>query len=213
MKFYDFALAPSPSKVRIFIAEKGLEIPTVSVNLRELEQQAATFLQRVPSGTVPALELDDGTVLLESHAICRYLEELHPEPDLMGGDAREKALVVMWHDIATLEGYMGLQEIYRNGQAVFAGRALPGPRGHEQIPALVDRGRLRVKNFFDKLDRRLGECPYVAFDRFTYADIVVYVNQQFATHVIGEDPTLERENLRRWSEVIAARPAVQLATS
>ena len=88
MKFYDFGLAPSPTKVRIFIAEKGIEIPTQVVNLREMEQQTEEFRDKVPSATVPALELDDGTMLVESHAICRYLEEIQPEPNLMGADAR-----------------------------------------------------------------------------------------------------------------------------
>ncbi len=213
MQFYNFGLAPSPTKVRIFIAEKSLELPTVTVNLRKGEQKTAEFRAKVPSATVPALELDDGTVLLESHAICRYLEELHPEPNLMGEDAKEQALVVMWHDIATLEGYLGIQEIYRNGLEFFKGRALPGPQNYEQIDALVDRGRKRVELFFDKLDRRLRESPYVASDRFTYADIVAYVYQGFATRAIGEDPAGGRDDLARWSEMIAARPAVEAATS
>ncbi len=211
MRFYDFGLAPNPTKVRTFIAEKGLKIPTVTVNLRKLEQRSAEFRAKVPSATVPALELDDGTVLVESHAICRYLEELHPTPNLLGEDPKEQALVVMWHDVATLEGYLGIQEVYRNSQDFFKGRALPGPQNHEQIEALVDRGRKRVAVFFDKLDRRLGESPYVALDRFTYADIVAYVYQGFATRAIGEDPAGGRDNLARWSEMIAARPAVKAA--
>lgn len=213
MQFYDFRLAPSPTKVRIFIAEKSLEIPTVTVDLRKLEQRSAEFCAKVPSATVPALELDDGTVLIESHAICRYLEVLHPEPNLMGEDAKEQALVVMWHDMATLEGYLGTQEVYRNSHDFFKGRALPGLQGHEQIEALVDRGRQRVAEFFDKLDRRLGESPYVALDRFSYADIAAYVYQGFATRAIGADPAGDRDNLARWSETIAVRPAVKAATS
>ena len=213
MQFYDFGLAPSPTKVRIFIAEKNLELPTVTVNLRKAEHQTTEFRAKVPSATVPALELDDGTVLLESHAICRYLEELHPEPNLMGEDAKEQALVVMWHDIATLEGYLGIQEVYRNGQDFFKGRALPGPQGYEQIEALVDRGRKRVERFFDKLNQRLRESPYVALDRFTYADIVAFVYQGFATRAIGEDPAGGRDDLARWNEMIVARPAVKAATS
>lgn len=212
MQFYDFGLAPSPTKVRIFIAEKGIDIPTVTVNLRELEQQTAEFRTKVPSAIVPALELDDGTVLLESHAICRYLEEVYPEPNLLGEDAKEQALVVMWHDIATLEGYLGIQDVYRNALDFFKGRALPGLQGYEQLEGLVDRGRKRVEVFFDKLDRRLGESPYVASDRFTYADIVAYVYQGFATRAIRDDPAGGRNNLARWSEMIAARPAVKAAT-
>ncbi len=213
MQFYDFGLAPSPTKVRIFIAEKGLDIPTVTVNLRESEQRTAEFRAKVPSATVPALELDDGTILLESHAICRYLEGLHPEPNLLGEDAKEQALVVMWHDIATLEGYLGAQELYRNGLDFFKGRALPGLQGYEQVEALVDRGRKRVEVFFDKLDRHLRESPYVASDRFTYADIVAYVYQGFATRAARVDPTDGRNDLARWSEMIGSRPAVKAATS
>ena len=197
MQFYDFKLAPSPTKVRIFLAEKNLMIPTVTVNLREFEQQAAEFRAKVPSATVPALELDDGTVLFESHAICRYLEELHPDPNLLGEDAKEQALVVMWHDIAMLEGYLGVQEVYRNKLDMFKGRALPGPQGYEQIEALVDRGRQRVEVFFDKLDQRLGDSPYVALDRFTYADIVAYVYLGFAARAVGADPADCRDNLAR----------------
>lgn len=213
MQFYNFRLAPSPTKVRIFIAEKGLEIPTVDVNLREGEQRAEEFRARVPSATVPALELDDGTVLVESHAICRYLEELYPETNLLGTDAKEQALVLMWHDIALLEGYLGIQEVLRNNLDAFAHRALPGPVNHEQIKALVDRGRKRIEVFFDKLNQRLAESPYVALDRFTYADIAAYVYQGFATRATGENPAEGRDDLARWYETIAARPAVKAATS
>jgi glutathione S-transferase len=213
MQFYDFRLAPSPTKVRIFIAEKGLEIPTVDVNLREGEQRAAEFRARVPCATVPALELDDGTVLVESHAICRYLEEIYPETNLLGTDAKEQALVLMWHDIALLEGYLGIQEVLRNSLDAFADRALPGPVDHEQIKALVDRGRKRIDVFFDKLNQRLAESPYVALDRFTYADISAYVYQGFATRATGENPAEGRDDLARWYETIAARPAVKAATS
>lgn len=213
MQFYDFRLAPSPTKVRIFIAEKGLEIPTVDVNLREGEQRAAEFRARVPCATVPALELDDGTVLVESHAICRYLEELYPETNLLGTDAKEQALVLMWHDIALLEGYLGIQEVLRNSLDAFAGRALPGPVSYEQIKALVERGKKRTEAFFDKLNQRLAESPYVALDRFTYADIAAYVYQRFATRATGENPAVGRDDLARWHETIAARPAVKAATS
>jgi glutathione S-transferase len=211
MKFYDFGLAPSPTKVRIFITEKSLQIPIEVVNIRKMEQQQAEFLEKAPSATVPALELDDGTMLLESHAICHYLEGIHPEPNLLGVDAKEKALVVMWHDIATLEGYLASQEVLRNDLDAFAGRALPGPQSYEQIKALVERGKKRTEVFFDKLDARLAESAYVALDRFTYADIAVYVYRGFANHATGTDPAVGRDNVTRWSESIAARPAVQAA--
>ena len=213
MQFFDFRLAPSPTKVRIFIAEKGIEIPTVDVNLREGEHKKEEFLARIPTATVPALELDDGTFLYESNAICRYLELTYPEPNLMGEGAKEQALVLMWHDVATLEGYLALQEVLRNSLEAFKGRALPGPHGHEQIAALVDRGRRRLDIFFDKLDERLAESPYLALDRFTYADIVAYVYKGFSARAAGADPAEGRDNLARWYAEVAARPAVQATTT
>jgi glutathione S-transferase len=213
MKFYDFAMAPSPTKVRIFIAEKGIDVPTVVVNIRNREQQSSDYREKVASATVPALELDDGTILSESHAICRYLELMNPQPNLLGEDAKEQALVVMWHDISILDGYLGAQEVLRNEQEMFAGRALPGPINYEQIPALVDRGRVRIDHYFDKLDKQLAENEYIALDRYTYADIVAYVNLGFSTRATGKDLTLGRENLSRWRDSIAARPGVVAAAS
>ena len=213
MKFYDFALAPSPTKVRIFIAEKGIDVPTVVVNIRNGEQQTSEYREKVTAATVPALELDDGTILSESHAICRYLELLNPQPNLLGESAKEQALVVMWHDSSTFEGYIGIQEVLRNEQEMFAGRALPGPINYDQIPALVDRGRIRIEHFFDKLDKRLGENEFIALDRYSYADIAAYVYLGFSTRATGNDPSLGRENLSRWRDCIAARPSVIAATS
>jgi glutathione S-transferase len=157
------------------------------------------------------LELDDGTCLTESLAICHYLEQLHPEPNLMGVDAKEQALVLMWTDIQTLEGYLGLQEVLRNGHEAFKGRALGGPVAYEQIPALVERGRRRADVYFNKLEARLGESPFIAGNRFTYADIVGFVYLGFAPRAIGVSPVEGRPALKRWSETVAARPAIQRA--
>ena len=115
MKFYDYGIAPSPRKVRLFIAEKGLDIPTENVDLKTNAQLNPDFLAKNPGGTVPVLELDDGTRLTESLAICHYLEGIYPEPNLMGRDAREQALVLMWNDIQMFEGFLAFQEVLRNG--------------------------------------------------------------------------------------------------
>lgn len=208
MKFYYFPGAPSPRKVGIVISEKGLDIPTEIVNLRAGEHRTEEFAATHPGKTLPVLELDDGTCLTESLAIVHYLEQTHPEPNLMGVDAKEQALVLMWHDIATLEGYLAIQERLRNSPDFPEDRALPGPVSYEQIPALVDRGEKRIQVFFDKLDKRLGESSYVATDRYTYADIVAYVYRAFAKRVTGVDPAVEREQMSRWVEEIEARPAV-----
>lgn len=211
MKFYDFRSAPSPRKVRLFIAEKGLDVPTEQVDLRALAQQQPAFLAKNPGATVPVLELDDGTCLTESLAICHYLEGLHPEPNLMGVDAREQALVLMWNDILTFEGYLALQESLRNGNEAFKGRALPGPVSFEQVPALAERGRRRAAIFFDKLETRLGESEFVAGGRFTYADIVAFVYLGFAPRATGADPLDGRPALKQWSAAVAERPGIRRA--
>ncbi len=213
MRFYDFRGAPSPTKVRIVIEEKGVEIPTESINLRELAQQDEAYRRKHPGATVPMLELDDGTCLTESLAISHYLDETYPEPNLMGRDPRERALVLQWHDITTLEGYLGVQELLRNSSKFFEGRALPGPEPYAQIPALVERGRKRIGVFIDKLEAQLVRCEYLACERYTYADIAAYVTVGFAKRTLGEDPTVGHERVAQWVETISARPAVQAATS
>ena len=208
MKLYYFPGAPSPRKVGMVIAEKGLDIPTEILNIRAGEHRTEGFAAVNPNVTLPALELDDGACITESLAIVYYLEQIQPEPNLLGRDAREQALVLMWHDIATLEGYLAVQERFRNSEVFPAGRALPGPTSYERIPALVERGEKRIQAFFDKIDRRLSESEYLAGDRYTYADIAAYVYRWFAHWVTKDDPASQRENLRRWAEAIEARPAV-----
>jgi len=212
MQFYDFKGAPSPTKVRIVIKEKGIDIPTHSINLRELEQQRDEYREKHPGATVPMLELDDGTRLTESLAISAYLDAIYPEPNLMGVDPVERALVLMWHAVVELEGYLAAQEVLRNGSQFFVGRAQPGIVPYEQIPALAERGRKRIAVFAQKLDERLAESEFVACDRYTYADIAAFVTVGFAQRAIDEDPAAGHEHLERWRRTIAARPAVAAAT-
>jgi glutathione S-transferase len=209
MKLYDYPPAPSPRKVRLFIAEKGIDVPVAVVDLRASEHKTPEFVAKNPSATVPVLELDDGTCLTESLAICHYLEQLYPEPNLMGADAREQALVLMWNDIATLEGYLAIQEAWRNSAEGFRGRPLPGLASYEQIPALAERGRRRSEVFFDRLEGRLAGSPFVALDRFSYADIVAFVYLGFAARAFKDDPGAARPSLARWRDAIAARSAIR----
>lgn len=208
MRLYDFPHAPSPQKVGLFVAEKGIEIPTTEIDLRARQQHTPEFLAINPSGTVPVLELDDGTRLTESLAICYYLEQLYTEPNLMGRDAREQALVLMWNDILTLEGYLSIQELLRNSSDVFKGRPLPGTVSYEQIPELAERGRKRCTVFFDRLESRLSESSYLASERFTYADIVGFVYTGFGARALERDPTVNRPRLQAWFERIDARPSI-----
>lgn len=180
MKFYDCATAPSPRLVRIFIAEKGLDIPTRQVDLRNGEQFSAEFRAINPDCTVPVLELDDGTRLTSTQGCWRYLEEAFPEPPLLGRNPVEKAVVadLVWR--LESDGWQGMAEALRNAAPGMKGRALTGPDGYEQIPALAERGRLRVRRFLDRFEGLLAGRPHLAGDGFTAADIFALVLVDFA---------------------------------
>jgi glutathione S-transferase len=208
MKFYDCKPAPSPRRVRIFLAEKGVAIPTVQVDLRHGEQFSPEFRAINPQCMVPFLVLDDGTGIGESVAICRYIEEIHPTPALLGADAKDRALVTMWEHRMELEGFFAVAEAFRNATPGFKGRAIAGPQGFEQIPALVERGKARVASFFRELDQRLGESEFVAGPRYTIADITALVSVDFAGWMKLAIPE-DHGNLKRWHQAVSARPSAQ----
>ena len=147
MRFYDCATAPSPRRVRIFLAEKGLTVPTVQVDLRNGEQFTPAFSALNPGCTVPVLELDRGAAVTDVVAICRYIEELHPDPPLMGRSAEERAVIDSWLRRIEWDGIYAAQEAFRNAAPGLKGRALPGPVSLEQIPALAERGHVRLSAF------------------------------------------------------------------
>ena len=175
MKFYDCSTAPSPRRVRIFLAEKGIELDTVQVDLRNGEQFSVEFRERNPDCAVPVLELDDGTCISEVFAICQYLEDRHPEPQLFGRTPEERALVLMWYTKIEQQGLIGVMEAFRNFSKGFKGRALAGPDDYEQIPELAERGRLRVQRFMTRLDEQLEGHEFVVADYFSVADITALV--------------------------------------
>jgi len=207
MKFYDCSTAPSPRRVRIFIAEKGLDIDTVQIDLRGGEHLGEGFRRINPLCTVPVLELDDGTTLWDSNAICRYLEAAHPEPNLLGRDAKEIGVIATWDRIMEADGFLPVADVLRNTAQGFVNRALTGPVGYEQIPALADRGRARVGDFLGRLDTRLRESAYVAGDRFTIADITAVVAVDFATWIKETIPD-DAAGLKDWHNRVSARPGV-----
>ena len=171
MKFYDCTTAPSPRRVRIFLAEKGISVPTVQVDLRNGEQFSPAFRAINPDCTVPVLELDNGTRIADIVAICRYFEELHPTPPLMGRTAEEKAVIEAWQRRIERDGFYAAMEALRNSTPGLKGRALPGSESYEQIPALAERGRARIAHFFAWLGARLDENEFVCGPQFTIADI------------------------------------------
>lgn len=208
MKFYDCKTAPSPRRVRIFIAEKGIELETIEVDLANREQLGAAFKEINPDCTVPVLELDDGTRLTEVFAICQYLDDAFPEPSLMGSGAVERARVTMWNTKIEHQGLAALAETLRNRAKGMKGRALPGPDDYEQISELVDRGRRRFEIFMDKMERYLNDSEYVVGDEFTIADISLLVAIDFAawSKIAIEDDMV---NLRRWYDLVSVRPGAQ----
>ncbi len=206
MKFHDCRSAPSPRRVRIFIAEKGLDIPTVEVDLRNGEHLTEPFRRLNPWCTVPVLELDDGATVSEAVAVCRYLEEVHPEPPLMGVDARDRAQVAMWEHRFEIDGFLAVTEAFRNQARGLKGRALTGPDGAEQIPELVSRGRARVERFFAALDRQLAHGPFVTGERYTIADITAQVAVDFAGWIKMTLPP-ECHRAADWHHRVSQRPS------
>jgi glutathione S-transferase len=156
---------------------------------------------------VPTLVLDDGTAIGEVPVISRYLDDVHPEPPLFGVSAKDKALVAMWDRRVEQEGFASVMEAIRNKIAGLKGRAIAGPHDYEQIPALVERSTLRVKNLFADMDARLTESAHVAGEQFSVADITLLVTVDFAAKAIGLAISDEQLALRRWYERVSQRPS------
>lgn len=208
MKFYDYRAAPSPRRARIFMAEKGIEIETEQVDLGVKAQFEPAYRAVNPRCTVPALVLDDGTVLSDNTSIARYLEEVFPDPPLMGTTPVEKALVAEWMSRAEGEGLLGVAEALRNRSEFFRDSSITGPDRYAQVPELVERGRARAEAFFQVLDARLAEVPYLAGERFSAADIAAFVFVDFAGW-IKLKPADTLTHLAQWRAVVGARPSAE----
>lgn len=206
MKLYDYAPAPSPRRVRMFLAEKGLEIETVQVDLAAGAEFEAPFADLNPRCVVPLLELDDGTCIGEAAVICRYLEALHPEPPLHGTTPEQRALIEMWDRAMEEDGFRAVAEVVRNTSPAFADRALTGQQRYPQLPELAERGARRTRQFMDDLDARLGVSPFVAGAEFSVADITAFVCVGFARWAKVK-PEPRHTHLLRWHEALAARPS------
>ncbi len=208
MKFYDCATAPSPRRVRIFLAEKGVTLPTIQVDLRNGEQFTPAFRAINPDCTVPALALDDNTVIADAVAICHYIEELYPDPPLLGTTPQERAVVIALNRQIERDGFLAAMDAFRNAAKGLKGRALPGPHDYEQIPELAERGRARVAHFFRAMDARLQDREFVAGSRYTIADISTMVLTELAGRAKLNVPD-ECTNLRRWHAAVSTRPSAK----
>lgn len=208
MKFYDCTTAPSPRRVRIFLAEKGITVPTVQVDLRGGEQFGEAFRAINPDCTVPMLELDDGTFINDGIGICCYFEAVQPEPPLMGVTAKEKALIVANNRQIERDGFSAVMEGLRNHARAFKTHALTGPDEYEQVPQLAERGRVRVGRFFERADAALADNEFVAGDRYTIADITMLVTVDFAGWIKVAIPD-HCTHLRRWYDAVSSRPSAK----
>lgn len=208
MKFYDCSTAPSPRRVRIFLAEKGIAVPTVQVDLRNGEHLGATFRAINPDCTVPALVLDSGVTITDAVAICQYFEEVQPNPPLIGALAEERAVAIAWTRRIERDGFYAVMEAFRNSTPGLKGRAVPGPHDYAQIPALAERGRERVLHFFAWLDAHLERRAFVASEHYSIADITAQITVEFAKWAKLPIPT-SRPHLARWFASVSARPCAK----
>jgi glutathione S-transferase len=206
MRLYDCKTAPSPRRVRIFLAEKGIEIETAQVDLGAGEQFSEAFRKINPDCVVPALELDDGSCISEVVAICQYLEETHPQPALMGVTSEERARVSMWNARVEQQGLWAMADAFRNSAKGLQGRAVTGMDAYPQIPELAERGRARVSQFFSRLDEQLADNDFVAGDRYSMADITALVLVDFARWIKILVPD-DAANVARWYADVSTRPS------
>jgi glutathione S-transferase len=208
MKLYNWQPTPNCRRVRMFILEKGLELPTIE-EVGEKVHLSESYIKMWPHALVPMLETDDGVRIGEAMAICRFVEDEYPLPNLMGANGREKAVIEMWERRAYDEGMIGSAEIVRNSHPAFADRGLPGSlEPVPQIPPLVERGKGRVRRFYRKFEDQLKDKPFVAGGRFTVADITTLCSIDFAK-IIGLEVPSDCPSVARWYREVSSRSAAR----
>ena len=200
MKLYDNPYAPNPRRVRVFLAEKGIEIPRVAVDIMKGEQRTPQFTALNPRQAVPVLELDDGTAIAESIAICRYFEELKPEPPLFGSSTLERAQVEMWQRRIELGLMAAIGQFFRHSHPLMANVEVP------QIAVWAEANRARALKFLPTLERQLADRPFVCGEAFTVADITGLVALDFMKFA-GIPLPDDAAQVRRWHQTLAARPS------
>lgn len=207
--FYDFTRAPSPRRARIVLAEKGIAHEVRQVDLASGEQLSEEYRKINPACTVPALVLDDGTVLTDNAGIAAWAEAVQPDPPLLGSTAVEKAAVASWNSKIEGECFMAIAEVLRNTAKGMAGRALPGPNNYEQIPELAERGRARLLHFLDRFEEHMTGREWVAINAFSLADVTAGVALDFAGWV-KVDANEGRPAIAAWRARLASRPSFGL---
>jgi glutathione S-transferase len=202
MKLYDFGRAPNPRRVRIYLAEKGIRVPTEQVDLATMAHKSVSFTAINPLQRVPVLVLDDGTVIAESIAICRYFEAAHPQPPMFGTNGLQQAQVEMWNRRAEQNLLLPVAQAFRHLHPAMATMEVP------QVAAWGEVNKTRVAEFLPILDRQLGGQPFVAGVRYSVADITVLVAIDFMKPARVAMPS-DHANIARWHAEMAARPSAK----
>ncbi|MGM0584013.1 MAG: glutathione S-transferase [Pseudomonadota bacterium] len=192
--------APNPRRVSAFLAEKGVEVPRKEIDLATREHYSPEHLAKFGTHHLPGLELDDGTCLTETVAISRYVEALHPEPNLMGRDPLDAAIIEMWQRRAEFLVMLPVAAVFRHSHPSMATL-------EDQVQEWAESNRPRVMAGMELLDRRLRESPYIAGDRFTIADITAWISLDFM-RVTKIRPPEDHEGLLRWQAELAERPSL-----
>ena len=201
MKIYNSSAAPNPRRVRVFLAEKGIQVPLEEVDIVKAVNRQAEFRKKNPLAGVPVLELDDGTCIAESVSICRYFEELHPEPPLFGVGTKERALVDMWNRRMEFTVLQPIADSFRQRHEFFKGRI-------RQCPEYAEVQRHNAEDSLAWLESELANRRYIAGDSFTIADITAMVAIDFGRiSKIAIQP--EQKNLARWHAEVSTRPSAK----
>ena len=201
MKLYDVIQAPNPRRVRVFLAEKGITVPMVQVDMAKGEHKSAAFLRKNGSGKVPVLELDDGTCIGESVAICRYFEALHPEPSLFGRTPAELGRIEMRNRQLEFELLGPIGVSWRNGPVVTRMFKIKG------IAAAKVQSDAATNAFYARLNDELADQPFMAGEHYSIADVTALCVIDFATKLVELKPDAALTNLWRWHAAVSARPS------
>jgi glutathione S-transferase len=200
MILYDYPSGPNPRRVRIYLAEKGLHVPMETVDILARRNRQPDFLAKNPTGGIPVLELDDGTHISESVAICRYFEELHPTPPLFGTGAKGKAIVEMWLRRVELNLMVPIGMVWVHGHKLTA-------KLIQQIPEAATQNRIRTAMGYKLLDQQLAENAFIAGDTYTVVDAVALATFDFGAGLVGVPPDEGLVHLKRWHDAVSARPS------
>ena len=200
MILYDYPGGPNPRRVRIFLAEKGIAVPMETVDILKRRNRQPDFLEKNPTGGIPILELDDGTCISESVAICRYFEELHPEPPLFGTGAKQRAIIEMWLRRVELNLMVPIGMVWVHGHPLTA-------KLIQQIPEAAAQNRVRTAMGYRLLNDQLAENEFIAGDAYSVVDAVALATYDFGAGLVGVPPEDGLTHLARWHAAVSARPS------